>query len=60
MKYCLDCDWYASEVEGLDQYTQSRKAIEHFVETGHAIDTVTDEPARMEDHPQHLLEEAMT
>lgn len=40
MKYCLQCDWHVSSTDDLETTTQSRKAIDHFVETGHAIESV--------------------
>ncbi|SEW14197.1 hypothetical protein [Natrinema salifodinae] len=39
MKHCLDCDWYVSAADESSQRTRSRAAIEHHVETGHAIDS---------------------
>ncbi|WP_306052396.1 hypothetical protein [Natronococcus wangiae] len=39
MKYCLNCDWFASVEDGLTEAERSKLAIEHFVETGHAIDS---------------------
>ncbi|ELZ18508.1 hypothetical protein C477_10593 [Haloterrigena salina JCM 13891] len=41
MKYCLECDWVAdpgSETDALDD-ERSKAALEHFVETGHSIDS---------------------
>lgn len=40
MKYCLHCDWHASSTDGLDEDERSRAALEHFVETGHTINSV--------------------
>ncbi|APW98052.1 hypothetical protein CHINAEXTREME_09765 [Halobiforma lacisalsi AJ5] len=39
MKVCLACDWFASADDGATETERSRLAVEHFVETGHAIDT---------------------
>ena len=39
MKYCLDCEWFAAVEDGGTERERSRLALEHFVETGHAIDT---------------------
>lgn len=41
MKYCLHCDWYASSTDGVDEHERSQAAIDHFVETGHSINSVT-------------------
>ncbi|WP_165872035.1 hypothetical protein [Natrarchaeobius halalkaliphilus] len=38
-KYCLECHWYASTAEGDTEAEVSRRAIEHFVETGHTVDS---------------------
>ncbi|SEH18005.1 hypothetical protein SAMN04487967_3530 [Natronorubrum sediminis] len=38
MKYCLHCDWQTQP--GIARFDQSKSAVEHFVETGHAIETV--------------------
>ncbi|WP_049927655.1 hypothetical protein [Halopiger goleimassiliensis] len=37
MKYCLHCDWFADATTS--ERDPSRLALEHFVETGHTIDT---------------------
>lgn len=47
MKYCLHCDWYASRTDGYDAHEQSREAIDHFLDTGHAIDSMP-EPSNAE------------
>ncbi|MDS0476442.1 hypothetical protein [Natrinema sp. 1APR25-10V2] len=39
MKYCLDCDWCVDSTDLPSQRARSRAAIEHHVETGHAIDS---------------------
>jgi predicted small metal-binding protein len=39
-KYCLECDWRASTDDGDTEQEVSRKAIEHFVETGHTVDSI--------------------
>ncbi|ELZ18899.1 hypothetical protein C478_00415 [Natrinema thermotolerans DSM 11552] len=39
MKYCLDCDWHATAADDPDQRDRSRAAIDHYVETGHTIDS---------------------
>ncbi|AHF99695.1 hypothetical protein HALLA_13785 [Halostagnicola larsenii XH-48] len=39
-KYCLQCDWRINETGGYTESEASRLAIEHFVETGHAIDSL--------------------
>ena len=39
MKYCHNCDWFASVEDGLSKQERSKLAIEHFVETGHSIDS---------------------
>jgi predicted small metal-binding protein len=38
-KYCLECDWKASTEDGYSDAEVSKKAIEHFVETGHTVDS---------------------
>lgn len=39
MKYCLDCGWRVSAADEPSQRARSRAAIEHHVDTGHAIDS---------------------
>lgn len=39
MKYCLHCDWSVSASDGFTAQEQSRAALEHHVETGHAVDS---------------------
>lgn len=39
MKYCHECDWAVSAADGLTEHEQSKEALEHFVETGHPIDS---------------------
>jgi hypothetical protein len=39
MKYCLNCDWFASVEDAGTKQERSKLAIEHFVETGHTIDS---------------------
>jgi predicted small metal-binding protein len=47
-KYCLECDWQATADEGYTKAEVSKRAIEHFVKTGHAVDSlqVPSEPVR--------------
>ena len=39
-KYCLDCPWALSENEVDSDEELSRRTLEHFVETGHTIESV--------------------
>ncbi|ELZ17246.1 hypothetical protein C477_13485 [Haloterrigena salina JCM 13891] len=39
-KYCLECDWQASTAGATTEAEVSEQAIEHFVETGHTIDSM--------------------
>ncbi|SEV86573.1 hypothetical protein [Natrinema salifodinae] len=39
-KYCLECDWQISTADGYTEKEVSEKAIEHFVETGHTVDSL--------------------
>lgn len=39
-KYCLECEWQASTAEGDTESAVSEAAIEHFVETGHTIESL--------------------
>lgn len=39
-KYCLECDWQASTVDGDGESEVSKRAIEHFVETGHTVESI--------------------
>ena len=39
MKYCLDCDWSVTAADDSSQRNRSRAAIDHYVETGHTIDS---------------------
>ncbi len=39
-KYCLDCDWNVSIADGCTERELSQQAIEHFVETGHTVDSL--------------------
>ncbi|MFC4542169.1 hypothetical protein ACFO5R_09535 [Halosolutus amylolyticus] len=39
-KYCLDCGWQASSEEGYTEREVSKEAIEHFVETGHTVESL--------------------
>lgn len=43
MEYCHGCEWAVSAAEGYTKGERSRMAIDHFVETGHAIDTTDSE-----------------
>jgi predicted small metal-binding protein len=47
-KYCLECDWHAMTDEGETETEVSKRAIEHFVETGHTVDSlpIPSEPVR--------------
>ena len=38
MKYCHNCDWFADR-EDTTERERSKRALEHFVETGHSIDS---------------------
>jgi len=38
--YCLECDWQVSTADGHTETEVSEKAIEHFVETGHTVDSL--------------------
>ncbi len=39
-KYCLQCEWQVSTTDGYTKKEVSEKAIEHFVETGHTVDSL--------------------
>ncbi|OAQ52557.1 hypothetical protein HTG_13110 [Natrinema mahii] len=39
-KYCLECDWQASTADGYTEKEVSEAAIDHFVETGHTVDSL--------------------
>ncbi|WP_197075858.1 hypothetical protein [Halostagnicola sp. A56] len=39
-KYCLQCEWHVSDAMDYTEAEASREAIEHFVETGHSIDSL--------------------
>ncbi|WP_207591615.1 hypothetical protein [Halomontanus rarus] len=39
MKYCLNCDWSVSVSDGFTPQERSKEALEHHVETGHAVDS---------------------
>ncbi|WP_169330815.1 hypothetical protein [Natronobacterium gregoryi] len=39
-KYCLQCGWHATTAEGYTEREVSQEAIEHFVETGHPVDSL--------------------
>ncbi|ELY49133.1 hypothetical protein [Natronolimnohabitans innermongolicus] len=39
-KYCLECGWQASTAEGTPESEVSKAAIEHFVETGHTVESL--------------------
>ena len=55
MKYCLHCDWYTSEIDGRNRDDQSRKALDHFVDTGHPIETVDSSSVPTEISGSNLL-----
>jgi len=38
---CSECRWFVGPDEGLSRYDRNRVAIEHHVETGHPIETVS-------------------
>ncbi|WP_323174049.1 hypothetical protein [Natrialba sp. PRR66] len=39
-KYCLECDWQFDTAGGHTEAEVSKRAIEHFVETGHTVDSM--------------------
>lgn len=39
MKFCHNCDWFAAVEDGTTERERSRLALEHFLETGHSIDS---------------------
>ena len=39
MKYCLTCDWHPSATDEPSADARSQAAIDHYVETGHTIDS---------------------
>lgn len=39
MKYCHTCDWFADREDNSTHRERSKAALEHFVETGHSIDS---------------------
>ncbi|WP_165874934.1 hypothetical protein [Natrarchaeobius oligotrophus] len=39
-KYCLECHWHVSTTDGYTEREVSKRAIEHFVETGHTVDSL--------------------
>lgn len=39
MKVCHTCDWVADVGDAATERERSRLALEHFVETGHAIES---------------------
>ncbi len=40
IKYCLECDWQRSTTDGDTEQEISEAAIEHFVETGHTVESL--------------------
>lgn len=38
--YCLHCEWEASAADGSTAHERSKRAVDHHVETGHAIDSI--------------------
>ncbi|WP_165875216.1 hypothetical protein [Natrarchaeobius chitinivorans] len=38
--YCLECGWKISTDNGYTEQEASETAIEHFVETGHAVESL--------------------
>lgn len=43
-RYCLECDWEVSTTEGYSEREVSKRAIEHFVETGHDVGSLRRPP----------------
>lgn len=39
MKYCLHCDWSVNASDGFTPQERSKEALDHHVETGHAVDS---------------------
>lgn len=39
MKYCQERDWRVDTGDGFPHQEQSRRALEHFLETGHTVDS---------------------
>ncbi|QSW99691.1 hypothetical protein [Haloterrigena alkaliphila] len=39
MKFCHNCDWFAAVEDGATERERSQQALEHFLETGHSIDS---------------------
>lgn len=39
MKFCHACDWFVDDEDGATERERSRLAVDHFVETGHSIDS---------------------
>lgn len=39
-KCCLECSWAVSAEEGYTKEERSSRAVEHFLRTGHEIETV--------------------
>lgn len=37
--YCLECDWNASTEDGYTGAQLSQRTIDHFVETGHSVES---------------------
>lgn len=50
MKYCHRCGWSVSADDGLTRADRSQKALEHYLETGHTIDS-TDSETRPDSTP---------
>jgi hypothetical protein len=57
MKYCLHYDWYMSEIDGTNRDDQSRKALDHFVDIGHSIETLDSFPIPKKNLRQQRLPE---
>ncbi len=38
--YCLECEWQATTTASETDAAASESAIEHFVETGHTVESV--------------------
>ncbi|WP_195893008.1 hypothetical protein [Halopiger djelfimassiliensis] len=48
--YCLDCGWRLSTSDGYTDTEVSERAIDHFVETGHTVESVWLPPPVVANH----------
>ena len=48
-KYCLDCPWTVTEDEVHSTEDLSRRTLEHFLETGHTIESTDPSPPLLSD-----------